>query len=227
MVRSASLGAPRSTIYAESSVNPQDMIFLANAYAGRVHCERMGEGYTVDAPHSFTLRLPADVTEILLDDVPVSPVRDNRYTIPAGFHKVIPVRTVSGGFSSHQFYPRILSITGTLLSCTYDMRSVAFGYESDGRCLVMVNGEPFEVRVDGKPMIFSSMKGNDGYSLFLPPGRHQVVMTIGDAFSYGINIASLWSSNAIALFGITAVVVLLGMYAMVRLQRRRFGLERM
>jgi hypothetical protein len=227
MVRSASVGAPRSTIYAESSVNPQDMVFLANAYAGRVHYERTGSGYAVDAPHSFTLRLPADVTEILLDDVPISPVRDNRYAIPAGSHTVIPVRTVSGGFSSHQFYPRILSIAGTLLSCTSDMRSVAFRYESDGRCLVMVNGEPSGVRVDGESMPFHSMKGNDGYSLFLPPGRHRVEILIGDAFSYGINIASFWSSNAIAVFGLAAVVLLLGMYAVVRLQRRRFGLERM
>jgi uncharacterized protein YdaL len=226
IVRAASLGAPRSTIYAESSVNPQDMIFLANAYAGRVHYERTAQGYTVDAPHSFTLRLPADVNEILLDGVSVSPVRDNRYTIPAGPHVVMPVRNVTGGFSSNQFYPRILSMTGTLLSCTYDMRSVAFQYESAGRCIVMVNGEPHEVRVDGERRTFYSMKGNDGYSLFLPPGRHRVEIVTGDTFSYGINIASFWSSNAIVLFGVTAVVLLLGMYGVVRLQRRRFGLER-
>ena len=227
IVRSASLGAPRSTIYAESSINPQDKIFLANAYAGRVRYERTDEGYTVDAPHSFVLRLPPDVTEILLDGVPISPVRDNRYTIPAGPHVVTPVRTVAGGFSSNQFYPRILSITGTMLSCAYDMRSVIFHYESAGRCLAMVNGEPREVRIDGERIIFYSMKGNDGYSLFLPPGRHRVEMTIGGAFSYGINIASFWSSNAIAVFGLAAVILLLGMYAVVRLQRRRFGLERM
>jgi hypothetical protein len=153
-------------------------------------------------------------------------VRENRYTIPAGPHVVIPVRTVAGGFSSNQFYPRIMSITGTLLSCGYDMRSVAFRYESAGRCIVMVNGEPHEVRVDGEGVTFYSMKGNDGYSLFLPPGSHLVEIVTGDTFSYGINIASLWSSNAIALFGVAAVLFLLGMYAVVRLQRRRFGLER-
>jgi len=227
MVRSASLGALRSTIYAESSVNPQDMIFLANAYAGRVRYECTGGVYTVDAPHSFVLRLPPDVTEILLDGVPVSPVRDNRYTIPAGPHVVTPVRTFTGGFGSSQFYPRILSITGTMLSCAYDMRRVIVHYESAGRCLVMVNGEPREVRIDGERIFFSSMKGNDGYSLFLPPGRHGVELTIGDAFSYGINIASFWSSNAIAIFGLAAVVLLLGLYAAVRLRRRPPAVERM
>jgi uncharacterized protein YdaL len=226
MVRSASLGAPRSTIYAESSVNPQDMIFLANAYAGRVHYDRTGEGYSVDAPHSFTLRLPIEVNEILLDGVPASPVRDNRFTIPAGRHVVIPVRTVSGGLSSTQFYPRLLSTTGSLLTCEYTMRSMTFTYETNGRCIVMVNREPREVLVDGERLTFYSMKGNDGYSLFLPAGRHRAEITAGDPFSYGINIASIWSSNAIAVFGVAAVVFLLGMYAVVRLQRRRFGLER-
>jgi hypothetical protein len=107
------------------------------------------------------------------------------------------------------------------------MRSVAFRYESAGRCIVMVNGEPHEVRVDGERMTFYSVEGNDGYSLFLPPGSHRVEIVTGDAFSYGINITSFWSSNAIALFGVAAVLLLLAMYAVVRLQRRRFGLERL
>ena len=36
LVRAAALGAPRSTIYAESSVNPQDMMLLSAAYAATV-----------------------------------------------------------------------------------------------------------------------------------------------------------------------------------------------
>ena len=65
----------------------------------------------------------------------------------------------------------------------------------------MVNREPHAITVDGAPHAFTVMKGNDGYAVFLPAGAHRVEMVAGDAFSYGINLTSFWSSTAIAWFG--------------------------
>lgn len=42
----------------------------------------------------------------------------------------------------------------------------------------------------------------------------------GDMFSYGVNLTSFWSSTAIAWFGLTSVVLLIGMYAVVVVRRR-------
>jgi len=43
----------------------------------------------------------------------------------------------------------------------------------------------------------------------------------GDSFSYGINVTSLWSATAIAMFGFLAVVLLLGMYFTLKVLHRR------
>jgi hypothetical protein len=220
LVRAAALGAPRSTIYAESSVNPQDMMLLSAAYAGAATMQHDGGSYHITAPHQVMLKLPPAVKEVYLDGAPFAPVRDNLYLIPSGSHTVAPVNDVTGSMSPHQFYPHILSITGTLHAVEYDMRTLRFQYTSDGRCLVMVNREPHELIVDGTAHAFSVMKGNDGFALFLPAGAHRVEIIAGDMFSYGINLTSFWSTTAIAWFGIASVVLLLGMYAVVVVRRR-------
>ena len=220
VVRAASLGAPRSTIYAESSINPQDMVFLASAYAGQVRCTRTETGYVFDAPHSFTLRFPRAVSEVALDGVGLSPFRNNQYLIPAGHHVVNMKQEVGDALSPHQFFPHIMSITGNLLAYTATMRTVNLEYESDGRCLVSLSSEPRSVSVDGAAYTFYPMRGDDSYTLFLPAGHHSVEVVAGDAFSYGVNVTSFWSTNAIVLFGAVAVTALLAMFVIVRAKRR-------
>jgi hypothetical protein len=101
------------------------------------------------------------------------------------------------------------------------MRSLDVTYESTARTLVALNREPTRVIVDGREIEFTAMKGNDCYSVFLPPGRHRVEITAGDVFSYGVNLTSLWSTTAIAMFGLAAVLLLLAMYAALKVIRRR------
>jgi hypothetical protein len=224
LVRAASLATPRSTIYAESSVNAQDMLLLASAYAGQVRCLRTETGYDITSPTSFTMRFPRSVSEVTLDGAPLSPFRDNQYMIPAGEHTVHLGQNVTGSLSPHQFYPHIMSLTGNLLSYAYAMRTVSFEYESNGRCLVSLSSEPHTVTVDGTPQTFYSMRGQDCYSLFLPTGRHRVEVVAGDSFSYGVNVTSFWSTTAIVVFGALAVVALLLMYTVARVRRRALRL---
>jgi uncharacterized protein YdaL len=220
LVRAAALGAPRSTIYAESSVNPQDMMLLSAAFAGAAVMHRDDGTYHITSPNHVVLRFPPAIKEVTLDGVPFAPMRDNLYLIPAGTHTVAPVVDVTGAMSPHQFYPHIVSFTGTLQSIAYDMRTLSFQYTSEGRCLVMVNREPRELTVDGQARALMVMKGNDGFSVFLPPGNHRVEIVAGDAFSYGVNLTSFWSSTAIVWFGFASVTLLLAMYAVAVVRRR-------
>ena len=221
LVQAAALGAPRLTIYAESSVNPQDMIFLPYALAADVRYQPTENGYAISSPYAVVMKLPPDTREIRLDGTHLSPSRENLYLIPAGDHFVNVQADPAGAFSAHALDARILSLTGNLLTVAYGMRSIDATYESTTRTLMAVNREPTAVRVDGQEYTFSAMKGNDCYSLFLPPGRHRVDIVAGDVFSYGVNLTSLWSTNAIALFGSVAVLSLLLMYGAVRIVRRR------
>jgi uncharacterized membrane protein YdjX (TVP38/TMEM64 family) len=66
------------------------------------------------------------------------------------------------------------------------------------------------------------MKGNDCYTVFLPPGHHTVEIVAGGAFAYGVSFTSFWYTTVVAVFGTLAVASLVVMYLGLKLVRRRF-----
>jgi uncharacterized protein YdaL len=223
LINAAAIGAPRFTIYSESSVNPQDMMFFSFAAAANVHYKNIQNGYEFESPTSFTLKLPKEITEINLDGYPMSPFRDNEYTIPAGTHNVTLTTEAVTSFSTHELKAKILSFTGNLLSASYGMKDIKFSYESETRTLITINREPTSVKIDDKDYNFSVMKGNDCFTIFLPPGHHAVELNAGDSFTYGISLTSLWSSTGIAIFGTLAVALLVCMYVFLKFVRKKYS----
>ena len=221
MVHAAALGAPRFTYYSEQSVNAQDVPFLASAAAHDISYKRTGNAYTIEAKHSFILKLPKEIPQVLLDGMLVTSSRENLYFIPSGSHIVDVNLGASGAFSTSQLQPRIISASADVSALSYGMRTAAFTYDSGERFLVSFSNEPTKVELDGQHFNFTALKGNDCYTISFPPGKHDVSITTGDTFSYGVNVTSLWSTTAIAMFGFLAVVLLLGMYFVLKLLHRR------
>jgi uncharacterized protein YdaL len=223
LVKAAALGAPRFTIYSESSVNPQDMGFLSNALAADVHYRYTDNGYQLNSPYSFVCKLPKLISEINVDNVPLSPFRDNLYIIPAGSHHITLNRQAVNTFSTHELQAKIMSIAGNLLSVTHGLRTIDFEYESATRAIASFNVAPSSVRVDYQEYPFTVMKGNDCFSIFLPTGKHYVELVAGDQFSFGVNVTSLWSTTAIAIFGVLAVTALFLMYVALKVVKRGYA----
>jgi uncharacterized protein YdaL len=222
LIRAASLGASRLTIYSESSVNPQDLSLFSYALASEVHYHFTESGITTDAPYSFVLRLPKEITEITIEGIPLPPFRDNRYVIPAGNHSILLAPQTASTFSAYELQTRIMSSTGTIKSVRHGLRDMTVEYESDARMLISLSNMPTTVTVDGEPMEFTVMKGNDCYSIFLPHGIHKANIVTGDKFAYGVNITSFWSTTAIAIFSALAISLLLLMYFILKIVRRAF-----
>jgi uncharacterized protein YdaL len=221
LIRSAAIGADRSTVYSESSVNPQDMLFAPFANAARIQYHFNGGSVSVSSPVSFSLKIPPDIREISIDGMLVIAGRENRFLVPAGTHAIDISPDAARRFSDHQIQPRILSISGELLSAVYAARTITFEYASTGRTLVSFDREPVTIRIDGVPQVYQVLKGNDCFSVFLPSGRHAAEVVAGDLFSYGINMTSFWSSTGIALFGLAAALLLLVMYGFWIMIRKR------
>jgi hypothetical protein len=175
---------------------------------------------TTDAPYSFVLRLPKEITEITVDGTPLPPFRDNRYMISAGEHSIILTPQTASTFSAHELQTRIMSSTGEIKSVSYGMRDVTLDYVSDERMLISLSNMPTAVFVDGKRFEFTVMKGNDCYSVFLPYGAHKANIVTGDRFAFGISITSFWSTTAIAIFSALAISLLLLMYIVLKFVRR-------
>jgi uncharacterized protein YdaL len=220
LVQSAALGSPRLTIYAESSVNPQDLFYFPNALAANVTYKHLSNGLEVESRTSFVLQLPKEIKEIGLDGTWQPPYRDNRYLIPSGRHAISFVPASFNSFSTHQLQSRILSTTGELKQIRYGLSEIEFEYTSDSRALVSFNNAPSALVVDGEKISFAVMKGNDCYSVFLPPGTHKVTALIGGQLALGVNLTSFWSTTAIAIFSAVAVLLLTIMYFSLKIIRR-------
>jgi hypothetical protein len=152
-----------------------------------------------------------------------SPSRENVFLIPAGTHTVEAGGDQSPAFSTHELDSRILSINGNLLSVVQGIRTMSFTYESDTRALVALNREATALSVDGEAYPFTALRGNDCFTIVLPPGKHSVRLVVGDVVSYGVSLTSFWSSNAIAVFGSFAVLLLLAMYITLKIVKRRYA----
>ncbi len=221
MVKAAATEVPRTVIYCEATVNPQDLIYFPYALARGVVSTPTPEGYDISAPWSFTLRLPKEIVEVRIDGVPYAPARENNYLVPAGLHHIV-FSTDHANLSSHELQPRVMGITGNLTAVEYDQRRIRFSYEAHSRALVSINRSPEDVVVDGNAYQTPVMKGYDCYTIALPAGSHTVELIAGDQFSYGISWTSFWSSTVIAIFGTLAVGLLFVMYLVVVLVRRRY-----
>jgi len=224
LINSAAIGAPRFTIYSESSVNPQDLAFFPYASSANVTYKILPGGYETNSPVSFDLKLSSAIKVVNIDGYQVSPYRENQFTIPAGTHRILVADEPITSFSTYELQVKILSFTGNLTSVSYGMKDINFTYESETRTLISVNRQPTIVKIDGADYSFTVMKGNDCFSIFLPPGKHNVELNAGDAFSYGVNLTSLWSSTGIAIFGAMAVTLLSMMYLFLKFIKRKYSI---
>ena len=222
LINAASKGAARFTVYSESSCNPQDINFFGYASSGMVKYDAVDGGFSGNSPYSFVLQLPKDIKAISVDGENVVGYRENLYLIPAGEHTIKTHLNDIPGFSTDELQPELLSITGNLLNINYAMRKVSFEYKGDERTLVSLNNKPTYIQVDGKDYKFEVLRGNDCFTVMLPAGTHHIDIVTGDRFTYGVNLASLWSISAIAIYGLVAVIMLVVMFVSLKFIRRRY-----
>ena len=190
--------------------------------ASQVEYSQTDAGYDVDSPTSFTLQLPKKYKIVMVDDQHIIGNRENEFLIPAGSHTILYDDDQLPGFSTVEIQPQIMSFTGNLLKIKYEMRSVIFTYESQGRGIVAFSQVPSTIKIDGKEVKTDVMQGRDCYSIFVPAGKHDVVAITGNSLSYGVNVTSLWSSNAIVIYGALSVIMMIFMYIIMKIMRRRY-----
>lgn len=224
LINAASKGASRFTIYSESSCNPQDISFFSYASSGMVKYHSIDGGFEGSSPYSFILQLPNKIKAISVDGENVVGYRETHYLIPAGEHTIKVHLNDIPGFSTAELQPELLSFSGNLLSIDYEMRKVSFEYKGDERTLASFNNKPTSIQIDGKDYEFGVLRGNDCFTVMLPSGSHHVDIVTGDRFSYGVNLASLWSISAIAIYGFLAVVILFIMFVALKFIRRRYDM---
>ncbi len=221
LISIASRSADRVILYSESSVNPQDVPYLANAAASPARLTRLPSGYRIESPVETTLLLGRNRRIVLMDGKVRTAAHDGRLLVPAGRHEIVTEEEGNTLFSSDLLHASLLSFTGTLLSIDEGERSVEFRYSARGRCYASLNKSPVDLFVDGRSTPFEVRKGSGRFTIVLPPGDHTVRIVTQSTVAWGVDLTSIWSSSLIVVFGALAVCVMAVFYFIVRYTRRR------
>ncbi len=221
LYRSSSSETERTLVYAESSINPQDLPYLGYASTGKADIRHTADGYVVSSPHSLTLELGERQHSILVDGVMRTSAGDGRFLIPAGRHVITIGKEGESLFDANTLHATLRSCSGNVLAIEESRRSIAFTYDSEERCYATTNKKPLEVIIDGTPAAVPIREGIERYSVRLPAGRHTVRIVTEGTVAYSIHVTSLWSSTLIVLFGAISLFLLVVLYLIVRIRRRR------
>lgn len=222
LVNAATSAAPRATIYSEATILPQDLAHLRYALGGGAHLEVTEEGYKVKADHSLTLRLDEKVQQIFVDERVVYPCRKGYFLIPAGEHFVRMKGATVNLFKGHvPNFSYIAAASCNILKERTLSRGVEFTYRSSSRSAVSFNKNPISVSIDGKGVNCSVAKEEQNYGILLPPGTHNVLVTLETPVSYGIDLTSFWSSELILIFGFLSGGALVVLFIFVQVKKRR------
>lgn len=221
LVNSAAKVAPRMTIYSEATVYPQDLIDLPYAIAPQADMEIVDGGYEIDAPYSASVKLSDDVKEIIIDGRTVSPYQPGCFAVPAGKHLVKVVAAQVNPFQDEMMQSHIEAASCNILNERTFQRGVQFTYDSPTRCAVSFGKVPYAVLVDDHEIGFSVAREEQHYGIILPPGQHNALVILESTVSYGIDLTSLWSSALITIFGFVAGGILVVLYLVIKLRRKR------
>jgi len=216
----ASAQAPRVTIYAESTVNEHDWEIMPFAMAAHAAVKREGDDWIVNTPNTIRLDVGKDARRFRLDGSPWYCADKGGVFIPPGEHTLNFSRTQGSLFDSSQLETYLLSISGELMGSQRIRRGLDVDYDSPARCAMVFSKLPYKTYVDDVPTHLSALRGDDGYTLLAPPGRHRLRILSETPVLYFVEFTSLVSASLIVLFGLASSGLLAILFLLITLHRR-------
>ncbi len=225
LVNSAAKAASSMTIYDEATVLPQDLSDFPYAIAPQATMELTDGGYEIDAPYSTVIRLNSDMKYVEIDGASVFPCQPGYFAVPAGKHFVKMVKSEVNPFQNEMMDSHIEAASCDILSERSFQRGVEFTYDSPTRCAVSFGKAPFAVFIDDHEAPFTVAREEQHYGIILPASHHKALVILQNAVSYGIDMTSLWSSSLIAIFGSIAGGMLVVLYLILKIRRKRIPIS--
>jgi len=216
----AALWGNRVCLYSESSIFEPDWEILPYAMANSADVRKEGDEWIIHSPWTVTIETGRGSKRCLLDGHPWPCYSKNSVLIPPGEHRLSFARTASRWFDLSELNIRLSAISGELLGAEQTSRGLMLEYRSGGRCWALFNKEPSGLVIDDQAAKISSLKGDDGFAVYLPSGQHRLFVSAGSPFIFFMQYLSVVSGSLIVLFGATSSGLLLIMYMLIKLGRR-------
>jgi uncharacterized protein YdaL len=217
MLHHASQASGRVAVYAESTLLPQDFEVMESVLAHGAQVSVEPGRLWVETPRTVLVRVDPAKT-YRLDGQPW-PFREFRQLmVPAGKHEILEEQTKKW-IDWSQLTLTLKSLQGELLEGRTTPRGLQFRYAASTRAVALLSKQPYQVWLDGR--VFATKPGyyQGDWSVNLPPGNHQVEILANSPAYFLLDLASLFSSSMIVLFGFGIGGSLALLYATVLLRR--------
>ena len=139
--------------------------------------------------------------------------------LPAGRHLVSADRPWFRLLDLSGLRPQLLQLTGGLVSGTARRGLLAAEYDSDSRVIARLGRRPATILVDGASARGVEPQADGSVVVVLPAGHHRMEATGSGGASVVVDFVSVISSSLIVAFGTAASLVLVGLYAWIRVRR--------
>ncbi|HPG40823.1 MAG TPA: DUF2334 domain-containing protein [bacterium] len=222
LTRAASGILNRVAIYSEASLYEIDFPVIPYVLAGPARERLTNEAWEVETPFTVNALLDADAhKDILVNGVIWPAYYRGRVIIPPGHHKIQPVYGTSRFVKRFKSNTRLVDISGELLAAASISRGLELEYESNTPNIVILTEEPREVYLDDTHFVVKALHGEQGYSIRLPAGRHNVKFYTQSKGTQSLKYASMVISGFIVILGALAGIVLSSLYIKSSVRRRK------
>ena len=162
----------RVGFYCESSVAQEDWRLIPFAIAAGALAAPESTGWVIHAPSAVHAAFAPGERPPLLDDRPWHAFDSSGVLIPAGDHMLRLSHT-----EDLPDVPRLLAITGELLSARHEGTKCVVEYISRPRCALAFDRRPVSVLIDGAPGSVRVLVNGPAYTILAPSGRHTVAIS--------------------------------------------------
>ncbi len=215
----ASLASGRAAIYSEGTLPVEDIQMLARIMASSATVERRWNSWVTESDRSILLTAPGQWQSFRVDDKLWPGWGESEVFIPGGKHSITAAERKYSFFDTSVLDLRLLRFTGNLDTLEPTDRGIEFSYDSLMRTLALFNRQPFEIKVDGKPLIEPAIHYSSHWSVRLPRGQHKVEIIADSTASVILDTTSLYSSTLIVIFGSVACGLMILLYMAIIIRR--------
>ncbi len=168
----------RVCFYAESSVYPYDWDVLPYAMGSIASINIDKNLWHIKTPRTIIVQNPSIQAKLFLDGKPWPCFDANRILIPRGKHILSFRKNSDEAGNADTSFLRVTGITDELINGRQLEKGIELVYQSHARCLITLNRLPNNMRVDGVPVVLTSLKVKDGCIIFAPSGSHTLQLVL-------------------------------------------------
>jgi len=224
LAKAAGSEQTRVALYSEASLYEVDFPIIPYVMAIDAKEKITDEGWEINTPYTVNTLLDYNAHKDVTVNGELWPAYyRGRVILPPGRHLIQPVSRTSRFIKRFKSNTRLVDISGELLSAKIISRGIEIKYQSLVPNIIILSEEPTEIILDDESFNTQVTRGELGYAVRFPAGQHTTTIFTQTSGTQTLKYASTAISGLIVFLGITAGLLLSGLYIRSSIRRKHLS----